>query len=738
MTGMLQKRAVFLFVLWIAVEGHALMFSIQDASRIFPDDADYWDFPLSASGKTLILLPFDNESGSTFYGQNPDDPYAFSGRFRSEGSADWTPAVHNHGLIFNGEEGQGAYIEHKGALALPEEDASWEFWIKPNQITDQGQVIAQIKRSWQIKIKGGSGQLACISRHGDQWMGVVSDFSLTAGVWTHVIFTREWSSGNDETADYIYSLYIDGVPSGSESYSNVAVPDANTADMTLGCSAWDAEPLNGVIDDFRITRGICRRQILNEDNGDIFQNPHMGFAYGTSPHKYLALERYDSPENPPEEYQIVKLIIEWADIEPSPGQYDWSETDQAIQLLLQRGHSINARFLLSNGKTEQGVPDWIYDPPYNVGYIDVNNNCKDLDSTRHPYYWDSNFQDRARNILSRFVERYKTSDLSWVDVRIYGHCGEWDAGNNPFPWETFPLQSKSNVLHQLVDIYVQEFQDSGIPVVINTEGWEYANGCQTPVYADHSFEEYLDRLALGYAFDHGFGMRFDNIHGYGSSWEGSWMQQELLESEADNLFVVGETGSGWNPKEEPPEKIVAGALYAKMTSIAYGGHRAHPRDLPDNYTEAYELGMKNLGYRLIPSSITFPAMIQTGQVFSMQIIWENHAVGRLIKDKFHLRAFLKDSNGNVRWQGDDRSFDPSVFVNGNDFDPDNPDEWWKDGRQYSEHLTMTWTSSGLPVGTNDLYLAIVNDDDEKPAIRLAIDGGDEQIRYKVGTVVVTE
>ena len=477
------------------------------------------------------------------------------------------------------------------------------------------------------------------------------------------------------------------------------------------------------------------KQRIFEDNGAVFQNPHMGFAYATNPDKYLRLERKDKPENPPAEFQIIKLIILWKDVEPSPDVYDWTETDEAIRLLIEKGHSINARFLMINGKNDNGVPEWIYNEPYNVPYIAVSNNCKGLAATEHPYYWNPVFQERAKNILSRFAERYDIDGMSWMDVRIYGHAGEWDAGNNPFPWEDFPDENKTETLRELVNIYADIFTSNSIPVAINPVGWEYTSACHVPLLKDESFSHFLNRLALDRAYDAGFGIRLDDVRGW-NGWKPTWTTTAALQNYAASRFVVGETGNGWDPETDPPANIVNNALALGMTSIAYGGHRVQGLNLVTNYPAVYELGMKNLGYRLLPVTVQYPEIIHRQQNFSMNTVWENRAVGRLMRHDYHLRIYLKDAAGAVCWESGDFQFDPWQIINGNSFDAANPDGWHAGGLQHRFKHSFDVLPAELSAGEYRLFFAIAKNSNQTPAIRLPIDGDDGALRYFIGGVNV--
>lgn len=483
-----------------------------------------------------------------------------------------------------------------------------------------------------------------------------------------------------------------------------------------------------------VSAGIVRFQ----DDLSFFVNPHMGFAYATDPKKYLTLERLDRPENPPREFQVVKLSIAWADIEKKPDVYDWKNTDEAIRFLKAKGHDINARLYLCNGKNVVGLPDWLWEAPFHIGRTNISNNAKGIAATEHPYYWEEAFQDRALSFLKAFVARYRSSDLTCVDCRIYGHCGEWDAGNNPFPWEAFPQKDKTKVLENLVGIYTKAFQGSEMPVAINAVGWEYEEAHPKAPYKRASFDDFLSRLALKNAFEAGFGIRIDTIRGWPGYRHIRTLQETLL-AYGDRNFAIGETGNGYVPDTDPPMNVVIHALTAKLSSLNYGGYRSTGLQFVTNYPKAFQLGLKYLGYRFVPSVVQLPEKLKTGNPWALPITWENHGVSKLLRDHYALRVYLKNNSGAVIWAANERqSFAPHTMVSGKTFDAENPDSWWVGSTPYPARHELPAMPSSITPGSYSLYFAVVDTHTESqtPAIRLPIPGEDGLLRYLAGQVEI--
>jgi hypothetical protein len=96
--------------------------------------------------------------------------------------------------------------------------------------------------------------------------------------------------------------------------------------------------------------------------------------------------------------------------------------------------------------------------------------------------------------------------------------------------------------------------------------------------------------------------------------------------------------------------------------------------------------------------------------------WVNRNAGRLY-ERYPLRVYLTDSNGNEKWSANDPSFTQTSWVRGERYAVD----------------TLLTTSNKLEPGTYDVRIAMV-DAAGKPRIRLAIAGEDSELRYKLGTI----
>jgi len=123
-----------------------------------------------------------------------------------------------------------------------------------------------------------------------------------------------------------------------------------------------------------------------------------------------------------------------------------------------------------------------------------------------------------------------------------------------------------------------------------------------------------------------------------------------------------------------------------------------------------------LGYRLVPTSMSWREQLQPGQLLVLDQIWENRNVS-LCFHRYLLKFYLTDNQGNVRFSETDSAFDPTSWVKGE-----------------THPITSVFHLPGtLPTGEYDVRIALV-DEQGQPRVKLGIEGPDAQWRYRLGTL----
>jgi hypothetical protein len=135
--------------------------------------------------------------------------------------------------------------------------------------------------------------------------------------------------------------------------------------------------------------------------------------------------------------------------------------------------------------------------------------------------------------------------------------------------------------------------------------------------------------------------------------------------------------------------------------------------------QAFADGLCNggIGYRLVPLEVSWPEELHAGDLLMVQSRWVNRNTGRLYV-RHSMNIYLTDADGYEKFSAPDRAFTPVD---------------WVSGREY--RVTLLATVSGkLAPGVYDVRIAIADPVTGKPAIHLAIEGEDSQMRYRLGTI----
>jgi hypothetical protein len=132
----------------------------------------------------------------------------------------------------------------------------------------------------------------------------------------------------------------------------------------------------------------------------------------------------------------------------------------------------------------------------------------------------------------------------------------------------------------------------------------------------------------------------------------------------------------------------------------------------------FERGLESggLGYRLVPTSLSWPRQVPAGNLLLVRQTWVNRNVARLYV-QHPLKLYLTDAQGTEKFSESDTSFDERSWVRGKDY----------------SLISVFHLQKELPPGVYDVRIALA-DGAGKPRIRLGIDGADSELRYKVGEI----
>jgi len=412
----------------------------------------------------------------------------------------------------------------------------------------------------------------------------------------------------------------------------------------------------------------------------VFQNPGKGWM--TKP---------TAAADPRFPASVAYFRLNWGDIEPHEGRFNWSLIDKPIAACKQHDVGVAFRIMTTNAHS-QGYycsPKWLFDAgcqwfEYLRGGDDLTSGGRRIPRIE-PDYSDPIYLEKHGNFLRALGKRYDGHPrVEFLDIGSYGVWGEWHTSH----------PASVEVRRRIVDMYLEAFQ-------------------RTPLVSMSD-----DADALAYAIPRGTGFRRDgvgspshekrwigsetykNVPGFADAWKHApvvfewygnyeylktrqWSFDRAVQFMLDNHVTLINDNIGTVPSEEMPKLV-------KLARLS--------------------------GYRFVLRELVHARRAPRGGRLRLAMSWSNVGVGRLYRE-FPLELYLLDSGGGVavrsRAVADARS-------------------WLPGDRKCVEELTIP---KRLKPGEYAIGLALV-DHEGHPAIKLAIDAPETGRLYRLSSVMV--
>lgn len=418
------------------------------------------------------------------------------------------------------------------------------------------------------------------------------------------------------------------------------------------------------------------------------------------------------------EVKCVSLSTGWSLIEQTPGVFDWSEMDKAIEYWAQQGKMINMRLCTDGLTLNQGVingcPDWLFEEPYNVAKI-INNGEIYADLS------DKTYQEYLRRFLAEFASHYTADDYLYrdfievVELRGYGMVGEWHSGFNTYG----TVEERTQTLCDIIDMWREAWGDKLLVLSCTYEFLQSMHGVLYP----SSYEEFMYNMGYDHALTlDNITFRRDGI---------AFALQEYDMRMANDYFYLntglplfGELGGGYYTHGD-------GSAYPLFESLNEALHKWRvnyqtvvswvAQDfgiVVEKETAIIEYFNRYMGYRLVPDTVGYSSQVKAGDNFYLNALFTNKAMGRCWKD-YDLAVYFENDDGKTVYSQINKNFKP-IAING--------------GEPHMFNLTYTLPKE-LANGTYTVKFAIVNDEGE-PAIEMPVSGNDGNNKYYLGEVTV--
>jgi len=339
--------------------------------------------------------------------------------------------------------------------------------------------------------------------------------------------------------------------------------------------------------------------------------------------QYAAVDPY--PSSWPDSDLYYRGEIDWSQIEPSPGVYNFSIFDQGLKTAQATHTRFGFRVMaFCPGCSTDPVPPWMRTEP---------NTCLTWCGAANPPMPDWN--DTTRN---GFVAAYKQlmkalanhitplvkgiggvrmaddPRLGWVDMGGYGDWGEWHLSN----------QTGAPITHAHMDTIIKSVV-TAFPKVWTVAMTERAGWLNDAV-----------------AMSPKVGLRVDCL---GADFSQEGVQISRADRQVQTRWKIAPFISEWCGDDANPALGVSQVRQYHISMLSSGNAPRPPSDEAN-----FELANKLGGYRFQVDSVTVPSSLVRGVPFTLSSKWENVDVAPAY-EPWRTRFQLRNSRDAVVWRG---------------------------------------------------------------------------------------
>jgi len=466
-----------------------------------------------------------------------------------------------------------------------------------------------------------------------------------------------------------------------------------------------------------------------EEPAAILSNPDMGWVlyenYPLDPRPGGSSTLVALPDETFPRVDSVALMFAWSDVETREGNYDFSKVDFAYEHWRKKGKQIQLRL-----STESLLWWNRFDPPSGLGVpphvLDrlrpEEKQTRTLEGhdyvvvdARNAYYLDR-LAGFLRAVNAHFDDA--TRPVTLVDLRGFGVWGEWHSG-----FRYASIDDRRDALKAVIDRYSEAFPKHHVSLSASYDPDSPKALWDGPTDRfDPAFTKTFDQFVRYSAFDHALTkpnvtLRRDGAGGAVHSNERKLIAETFATRTRGPM--MSEFVDGYAASMKGGEKWVrwkiddALSLHPNYVNLL-GWQGADALNFLNEQPALIEHGLRSMGYRLVPTRITYPADLREGQPLGIESEWVNRGVGRAMRD-YRLNISLTDEAGR-----------PIATA---DAGPLDTDAWIK-GETYKAKCDATFRSK-VPRGTYSIQISLVDPRGGGP-IRLPLAGGNGTGAYTIG------
>ena len=343
----------------------------------------------------------------------------------------------------------------------------------------------------------------------------------------------------------------------------------------------------------KLPRGRIDLRPLADDKR-ILENPHKGW-YVHYVDNGFARKTYrdgiadgdfltDFPE-----LSHLYLRVDWSDIEPEEGKFDFSALDEIFDKWQNRCN-FSFRFCCYETSNPYATPKWVRDRGAN-GFEITNCNPPRWE----PDYSDPIFLDKLDNFLSECARKYDGDQrIEFIDIGTYGTWGEGHTGFGS--GRRYPIE----ILRRHVDLHLKHFKKTRL--MLNDD--LFSTACQTDVEGGHEFAEYCAGKGIGARDDSVCVSSYCESFGYdtlkNSNFFRHFNQTAPVDIELQHYHMVA---------DEEMKSCFPFLEALKNVRATYAGFHGYPRPWLEKYRDFTEYAANRLGYWYFLEELYLPECV---------------------------------------------------------------------------------------------------------------------------------
>ncbi len=419
------------------------------------------------------------------------------------------------------------------------------------------------------------------------------------------------------------------------------------------------------------------------ETDEMFANPGQG---------WMTMQRmpYGNGRFP---YSVAYFRLNWDELEPAEGQYDWRLIDESLQAWGKREVRIAFRIMTANAHSKGYYcsPKWLFDGgcrsfDYVEGGADPTSGGSRIRRVE-PDYGDPLYLEKHGRFINALAQRYDGNPgIEFIDIGSYGIWGEWHTQHSQ-PWP---------VRKQIIDMYLNAFRKTRLASMSD------------------------DEEALAYALAHGTGFRRDGV---GSPWhEANWIGSKKYAAvtgfaeQWKKAVVVFEWFGDYKYLQQRGWSFDRALDFMKASHVTLINDNVGR--VPSEQMPKLEQLARLAGYRFVLREVSHPSGAVAGKTLTVKMKWSNVGVGKLYR-RYPLVLYLLDAKGVVACHQIQTDVNPTLWLPGDV------------GATGSLHIPAT-----VRAGRYTLGIAFVDPATEKPALHLAIDAPCANRLYRLTEVSV--